>query len=830
MSYLRHRDRTQSRQASGPRTGTGTGTWTFTGTAVGDAPGASSGSGSGTWSFVGEAVGSAPGSYPIETFESGSHGATVSTSSLGSLSGAGALTYDNTRAAKGTQSGKLVLAANTRFIQASWTSDNATRYFQQYFYPDSWSTNAQIWSAVDAGTRQGHIRFIGDGTADNGKLSLRNSSAVEVVKSSTVLSAGQWARIEVEYIPGGIMTIRLFTGANLNSSTPTETMSGAVGGTGVWTAANFGVSGANATGTFYLDDLAHRTTGWIGPSVTTGTVMARLSGAVTPSSAIVSARLTSASAVRLAVATDTAFTSPINSELIVPDAQGWAKMPVSGLAANTTYYYAVEFLEGDVWNRDVAKRGEFKTFPPNGVQTFMFAHGNCNPTTWDGPVFDRIRESGALFFAHTGDIQYTNSNDGTDSEAARDLWRNALYEHFTTPKHDAMYGKLSMNYVWDDHDYCGDNSHGGSAGRFNAAKVYRQVIPHYPLGATDGLGTYQTFVCGRVRFILLDTRAYRSDPLVADPGTFDVNGHPTKTMLGATQWAWLQNTMLTSPQQIFCIMSSVPWNVYTLHDTPDSWGVYPTARTQIVNWLHANGFKGRIFIFNGDMHGLAADDGTNSPGQFPVVIGGALGSAASQKGGPYSHGVRTGNNQYGRINISDNGAQVVFTFTGRESVSGVDTTHITMAVTVPPPQRVRPAADVSAGLVTAPWTDQVGGASLFAAVDEELASDADYIQSADAMVVGSEAKVRLAALVDPVSDDGHVLRYRYGKNTTGGDTVNLTVRLYRADGSTVVASQTHASVDATVDGSINLTAAQAASIPSADYATGLVLGFEAVKP
>jgi hypothetical protein len=139
----------------------------------------------------------------------------------------------------------------------------------------------------------------------------------------------------------------------------------------------------------------------------------------------------------------------------------------------------------------------------------------------------------------------------------------------------------------------------------------------------------------------------------------------------------------------------------------------------------------------------------------------------------------------------------------------------------------RPVADFG----TAAWHDQLGGTTaLYAALSEVSPDDATYIEGPDATLTPSEQKVRIAALGDPVSSAGHVLRYRYEKDTAAGDSVNLTVTLYAADGTTVIASQQHTGITDTVTaGTLTLSGAEADAIPSADYATGLVVGFSEVK-
>jgi hypothetical protein len=100
------------------------------------------------------------------------------------------------------------------------------------------------------------------------------------------------------------------------------------------------------------------------------------------------------------------------------------------------------------------------------------------------------------------------------------------------------------------------------------------------------------------------------------------------------------------------------------------------------------------------------------------------------------------------------------------------------------------------------WTDQGGGSSsIFATIDETSESDADYIRTAVAPT--SDVYVtKLTNLEDPVSSSGHIIRWRRGKDASGGATVNETVQLrqgYTNEGSPGTLIATGASAAATPD-------------------------------
>jgi hypothetical protein len=140
------------------------------------------------------------------------------------------------------------------------------------------------------------------------------------------------------------------------------------------------------------------------------------------------------------------------------------------------------------------------------------------------------------------------------------------------------------------------------------------------------------------------------------------------------------------------------------------------------------------------------------------------------------------------------------------------------AVTIrPPPQILVTSADSVDGA----WTDSLGGSSLAAAIDElEAANDADFIRS-DASPVLSSCRVKLASGQDPVTSDGHLIRWRVGKDSTGAPQIDVRVQLRQGGGNsvgggTLIAEFTRVDVDALTTYEENLSGGQADAIT--DYA------------
>lgn len=129
-------------------------------------------------------------------------------------------------------------------------------------------------------------------------------------------------------------------------------------------------------------------------------------------------------------------------------------------------------------------------------------------------------------------------------------------------------------------------------------------------------------------------------------------------------------------------------------------------------------------------------------------------------------------------------------------------------------QLLRPNTDTSAGS----WT--VG--PLYDKIDETVADDADFMTS-PANPQTAACKIKLANASDPGKSNSHVVRYRFQKNSSGGQVLSLTVRLLQ--GNTTIASTTHTNVaNGFTLGTFTLSGAEADSITN--YAD-LYLQFEA---
>jgi hypothetical protein len=334
---------------------------------------------------------------------------------------------------------------------------------------------------------------------------------------------------------------------------------------------------------------------------------------------------------RLLVRTRDAAGAEVASPAQAVPGDGVVRLAVTGLRPATPYEWAVE-VDG---RRDATRgTGRFTTFSePGRPASFTVAVSSCAGTGSSGAVFDAIRAAAPSLYLLTGDAHYGNLESSSPGDFVTVLGRV-----LRAPSQAALYREVPVAYVWDDHDYGANDADAGSPSREAARAAYRRVVPHYPLPGGNG-AIHQAFTVGRVRFVVTDTRSERT----------------STTMLGAAQLAWLEEELRTGSRTHALVVwvNPDPW-IGADDPGADTWAGYPEERRRIADLVTREGIRNLVML-SGDAHMVAIDDGTHSPGGFPVLQAGALDRRGNAKGGPYSHGALTGGGRFGTLQVTDDG-------------------------------------------------------------------------------------------------------------------------------------------------------------------------------
>jgi alkaline phosphatase D len=404
-------------------------------------------------------------------------------------------------------------------------------------------------------------------------------------------------------------------------------------------------------------------------------------GAPTSSGAEVVAQVDSEVGCRLVVSTSAALTSPTYSATVTADEADdhVVRLPITGLAAGTVYHWGVE-VDGDL----APQRGTFTTHPAAGPASFMFGFGSCGKYRTNGvggvtwpmsfhPVWDVIESKDPLFFLHMGDFHYQDS-DSTDPA----LHTQPMYDVLQSQKQGPMWRRVPIVYMYDDHDFCGNNTVGTTAASRNqAVATQRLLVPTYPRalsGATDAL--HFAFTVGRCRFLYPDRFADASTTATAETSA--------KTLVGLAGRAWLEAELADADADPGIALIVLVLGTMWIVDAASGWGQWSWERDYFGDIV--SGLSTQVCGVAGDGHMMCYDDGSNNQwGGFPLFHAAAMDHSGVTKGGPYSSGTPIENSStvgvdglYGLFTVTDDGTTVTVDWSGRRvSPAGTEETLLT---------------------------------------------------------------------------------------------------------------------------------------------------------
>lgn len=358
-----------------------------------------------------------------------------------------------------------------------------------------------------------------------------------------------------------------------------------------------------------------------------------MSGEVTAETAVLWARGSEPGELRFELASTEAFTDTLAVAIALVDETTdlTGETAVDDLQPSTPYHYRVTLTVGD--SRSDYATGQFKTAPAastdDEITPFSFVFGSClggqgycrDPQTgW--AIFETMRQAQPDFFILTGDTIYGDSacpapNNVPGSEgpfADLDGFRNRYRYHLEDESYAAFLRQTPVYVTWDDHEVI-DDFGGPALSRLNPqlfADGSQAFFEYWPLSANDDGQNqiYRQIAYGpHADLFILDTRSYRDPNVNWDPNPRTL---APKTMLGAEQFAWLQDGLANSTATWKFIVTSTPLSYPTGFPQPevdgrDGWANYSersgyeTELMSLLFFVTAQNVNNVVFL-TGDTH------------------------------------------------------------------------------------------------------------------------------------------------------------------------------------------------------------------------------------
>lgn len=420
------------------------------------------------------------------------------------------------------------------------------------------------------------------------------------------------------------------------------------------------------------------------------------SGDVTSNSAVLWTRTNQDAMINLEVSSHPNFVPPefkssVHAALVNDST---AKSTVTGLRANTLYYY--RFSAGGTYS-DV---GWFKTAPleVQAADVHFAWSGDTDPSIVPGQVNRYFGGWTALvsaiterpdFFVYLGDVIYSDlrANNGksaqVDDVKTLDGFRQIYKQARDVAALHELLRQTSIYPVWDDHEVRSDWA-GQTVDRtiytfgkkaFNEYMPIREPwVPSDPNCAGPVQFRVKHWGSG-IDLIILDTRSCRSanaqsaclvpslsDPtkMVPDPaptlppplrdslktpdgkpllsklpdGCLSAIKDPNRTMLGPTQKAMFKSALMNSKAKFKFVISSV--NIQQTYAFPyDNWEGYSAERSEILKFIRDNSIKNVIFMSTDShlnlMNQVSLDKVTDSKKIAYEVVTGPIAALTDEK-------------------------------------------------------------------------------------------------------------------------------------------------------------------------------------------------------
>jgi len=259
---------------------------------------------------------------------------------------------------------------------------------------------------------------------------------------------------------------------------------------------------------------------------------------------------------------------------------------------------------------------ESKKLEDSASNQFILSFGSCNNQNLKNKMWDEILKNKPDVFVWGGDIVYADTEDMNLMKKIYEIQKND-FSYINFKKYIPVIG------TWDDHDY------GLNDGGIEYAKkdsVQQIFLDFFDVGKLDqrrvqqGVYHSRKYFVGKntINIIVLDTRYFRTGLTKDTTGVkrFTPNDYGEGSILGKTQWLWLENELNNTKANFNIIVSSIQF--LSFEHGFESWGNMPHEVDKLKQIIVNSKAKG-VIILSGDRHIAEISKDTISGLNYPLI-------------------------------------------------------------------------------------------------------------------------------------------------------------------------------------------------------------------
>jgi len=316
---------------------------------------------------------------------------------------------------------------------------------------------------------------------------------------------------------------------------------------------------------------------------------------------------------------------------------------------------------------------------------FRLGMASCIDQNKEQPIWDEVLRHSPDLMLFGGDNVY-----GSDQPFSIETLRRAYAMQAGQPGFAQLRSQISHMAIWDDHDY-GLNDGGADFAHKAASKA--AFLDFWQVPADDERrrheGLYHARVWGeqgrQVQVIMLDGRWFRSPLKATDqrnaPGKerYLPDEDPAKTLLGPSQWTWLEAQMRVAAQ-VRVVVSGI--QVLAMGHGWECWNNFPLELDRLRRTLSQSAGRAPVVLLSGDRHIGAIYRDVERPGLVEMTSSGITHAwADAREAGPNRVGDLVTQLHFGLVDILWNEARIELQLLGLQG-QRLHGLHIPLAPTI----------------------------------------------------------------------------------------------------------------------------------------------------